>query len=116
MGTLLQTRAGHMHKVTKAGAEAPYRFRCVVCERQFLNAPLSINLDAGIPQRILESESQAAAAPGAPGEAPAPDSEPLFVAVKCAVMAGADHVATAVSKTMAKRIAAALNKAKKERY
>jgi hypothetical protein len=51
----------------------------------------------------------AAPAPGSPGE-----PEPLFVAIKSAVMAGKDHVATACSKTMAKRIAAALNKARKE--
>jgi hypothetical protein len=63
----------------------------------------------------------AAAAPGvladppaAPGS-PAEPAEPLFVAVKSAVMAGKDHIATACSKTMAKRIAAALNKARKEK-
>lgn len=51
-------------------------------------------------------------APAAPGS-PAEPGEPLFVAIKSAVMAGKDHVATACSKTMAKRIAAALNKARK---
>lgn len=35
---------------------------------------------------------------------------PLFVAVKLAVMRGSEHIATAVSKTMAKRIANALNR------
>jgi hypothetical protein len=51
----------------------------------------------------------APAAPGSPGE----PAEPLFVAIKSAVMAGKDHIATACSKTMAKRIAAALNKSRK---
>lgn len=102
--------AGQMHRITAAGAVPPYRWRCVICERQFLTAPNSIRVDA-----------PAAAAPGVlPDPAPAPGSpdepgEPLFVAIKSAVMAGKDHVATAVSKTMAKRIAAALNKARKER-
>jgi hypothetical protein len=52
-------------------------------------------------------------APPAPGSPDEP-TEPLFVAIKSAVMAGKDHVATACSKTMAKRIAAALNKARRE--
>ena len=41
----------------------------------------------------------------------APDSL-QFVAVKSAVMRGSEHIATAVSKTMAKRIANALNRHK----
>ena len=41
----------------------------------------------------------------------APDAV-RFVAVKSAVMRGSEHVATAVSKTMAKRIANALNRHK----
>lgn len=36
----------------------------------------------------------------------------IFVAVKSAVMRGAEHIATACSKTMAKRIANALNQHK----
>jgi hypothetical protein len=38
--------------------------------------------------------------------------QPIFVAVKTAVMRGSEHVATAISKTFAKRIANALNKHK----
>jgi hypothetical protein len=38
-----------------------------------------------------------------------PRPKPLFVAVKSAVMRGAEHIATACSKTMAKRIVNALN-------
>lgn len=47
---------------------------------------------------------------------PAPDRQratvPLFVAVRLAVMRGTERIATAVSKTMAKRIANALNRHK----
>jgi hypothetical protein len=56
----------------------------------------------------------ASPAPPAPPGSPDEPTEPIFVAIKSAVMAGKDHVATACSKTMAKRIAAALNKARKE--
>jgi hypothetical protein len=45
---------------------------------------------------------------------PAPETK-KFVAVKSAVMYGAEHIATAISKTMAKRIANALNKHKPNR-
>ena len=86
--------AGALHRLTKLGAAAPYRWRCIVCERQFLNAPTSPSIrvsDASDPER------------------PAPA---LFVAVKRSVMLGAQHIATAISKTMAKRIANALNKHK----
>lgn len=38
-----------------------------------------------------------------------PKPVPLFVAIRCAIMRGSEHIATAVSKTMAKRIANALN-------
>jgi hypothetical protein len=62
---------------------------------------------------LLPDPTPAAAAP-APGS-PAEPGEPLFIAIKSAVMAGKDHVATACSKTMAKRIAAALNKARREK-
>lgn len=39
-----------------------------------------------------------------------PKEQPKFVAVKEAVMRGQEHIATARSKTFAKRIANALNK------
>jgi hypothetical protein len=42
-------------------------------------------------------------------DTPTPRPPPKFVAVKSAIMQGAVHIATACSKTMAKRIANALN-------
>lgn len=99
--------AGRLHRITAAGAVAPYRWRCIVCERQFLTAPNSIRVERPGPTAPAEDIP----APGSQGE----PGEPLFVAVKSAVMAGKDHIATAVSKTMAKRIAAALNKVRRER-
>jgi hypothetical protein len=103
-----------MHRITKAGAVAPYRWRCVECQRQFLTAPNSIRVDLDEPARAPAPSPQPAQAPAAAVEAPPapPDPERRFVAVKSAVMHGADHVATAKSKTFAKRIANALNKHK----
>jgi hypothetical protein len=50
-----------------------------------------------------------------PPRPPPPPPGTKFIAVKCAVMFGYKHIATAVSKTMAKRIANALNNHKPNR-
>lgn len=102
--------AGTMHRITPAGAVAPYRWRCVVCERQFLTAPNSIRVDE-LAARAPAPALQPAQAPAAAVESVLPP-EKRFVAVKSAVMQGSEHIATAKSKTMAKRIANALNKHK----
>jgi hypothetical protein len=85
--------AGALHRLTKLGAITPCRWRCIVCERQFVHAPTSVRVH---------------------DEDPDPNRPPptLFVAISTSVMLGRHHIATAISKTMAKRIANALNRHK----
>jgi hypothetical protein len=47
--------------------------------------------------------------PADPAPAAAPAAEVKFVAVGASVMRGAEHIATAISNTFARRIARALN-------
>lgn len=53
--------------------------------------------------------NRASPADSPPKSPPAP-RPPQFVAIKAAVMRGQEHIATAVSSTMAQRIARALNR------